>query len=59
VQLPQAPRLIIPPLGNSLNALLKSTSLASLISLEELMRCAQVLMQEIFQVLKLYCVAGV
>ena len=59
VQLPQVIRLIIPPLGNSLNALLKSTSLASVISLEELMRRAQVLMQENFQVLELYCVAGV
>jgi polar amino acid transport system permease protein len=59
VQFPQVTRLIIPPLGNSLNALLKSTSLASVISLEELMRRAQVLMQENFQVLELYCVAGV
>jgi polar amino acid transport system permease protein len=58
VQLPQVVRLIILPLGNSLNALLKSTSLASVISLEELMRRAQVLMQENFQVLELYCVAG-
>jgi polar amino acid transport system permease protein len=59
VQMPQVTRLIIPPLGNSLNGLLKSTSLASVISLEELMRRAQVLMQENFQVLELYCVAGV
>jgi polar amino acid transport system permease protein len=59
VQMPQVTRLIIPPLGNSLNALLKSTSLASVISLEELMRRAQVLMQENFQVLELYCDAAV
>ena len=59
VQMPQVARLIIPPVGNSLNGLLKSTSLASVISLEELMRRAQVLMQENFQVLELYCVAAV
>ena len=59
VQMPQVARLIIPPLGNSLNGLLKATSLASVISLEELMRRSQVLMQERFEVLELYCVAAV
>ncbi|WP_419897822.1 amino acid ABC transporter permease [Roseomonas sp. USHLN139] len=59
VLLPQVARLIIPPLGNSLNGLLKATSLASVISLEELMRRSQVLMQERFEVLELYCVAAV
>lgn len=59
VQMPQVARLIIPPLGNSLNGLLKATSLASVISLEELMRRSQVLMQEKFEVLELYCVAAV
>jgi polar amino acid transport system permease protein len=56
---PQVARLIIPPLGNSLNGLLKATSLASVISLEELMRRAQVLMQEKFEVLELYTVAAI
>ena len=56
---PQIARLIIPPLGNSFNGLLKATSLASVISLEEVMRRSQVLMQEKFQVLELYCVAAV
>ena len=59
VLVPQVARLIIPPLGNSFNGLLKATSLASVISLEELMRRSQVLMQESFQVLELYCVAAV
>lgn len=59
VLMPQVARLIIPPLGNSLNGLLKATSLASVISLEELMRRSQVLMQEKFEVLELYCVAAV
>lgn len=59
VLMPQVARLIIPPIGNSLNGLLKATSLASVISLEELMRRSQVLMQEKFEVLELYCVAAV
>jgi polar amino acid transport system permease protein len=56
---PQVARLTIPALGNSFNGLLKATSLASVISLEELMRRSQVLMQESFMVLELYCVAWV
>ena len=56
---PQVARLIVPPLGNSFNGLLKATSLASVISLEELMRRSQVLMQDDFKVLELYCVAAV
>ena len=59
IMMPQVARLIIPPLGNSLNGLLKATSLASIISLEELMRRTQVLMQQRFEVLELYCVAAV
>ncbi|GGF70264.1 ABC transporter permease [Azorhizobium oxalatiphilum] len=59
VTLPQVIRIIIPPLGNSVNGLLKATSLASVISLEELMRRSQVLMQIKFEVLELYCVAAV
>ena len=43
---PQVARLTIPALGNSFNGLLKATSLASVISLEELMRRSQVLMQD-------------
>src|SRR5437667_152962 len=43
--LPQAARVIIPPLGNNFNGLLKTTSLASVISLEELLRRSQMLIQ--------------
>jgi polar amino acid transport system permease protein len=35
---PQALRVVIPPLGNSVNGLLKTTSVASVISMEELLR---------------------
>src|SRR5690606_31108967 len=59
ITLPQAFRLMIPPLGNSVNSLLKSTSLASVISMEELMRRSQVLMQQEYQVLEVFGAAAV
>jgi polar amino acid transport system permease protein len=43
VVLPQALRVIIPPLGNSVNGLLKTTSIASVISMEEVLRRGQIL----------------
>ncbi len=59
VTLPQAFRIIIPPLGNSVNGLLKATSITSVISMEELMRRSQMIMQLRFDVLEVYCVAAV
>lgn len=59
VILPQATRTIIPPLGNQFNGMLKTTSLASVISMEELMRKAQMLAQIEFRVLEAYTVAAV
>ncbi|TVR09026.1 MAG: amino acid ABC transporter permease [Salinarimonadaceae bacterium] len=56
--LPQATRTIIPPLGNQFNGMLKTTSLASVISMEELMRNAQMLAQIEFRVLEVYLVAA-
>jgi polar amino acid transport system permease protein len=58
VLLPQAMRIILPPLGNSVNGLLKATSITSVISMEELMRRGQVLMQLKFDVLEVYCVVA-
>ena len=55
---PQALRLIIPPLGNSVNGLLKTTSVASVISVDELLRRTQILIQERFLVLELFLVAA-
>ncbi len=55
---PQALRVIVPPLGNSVNGLLKTTSLTSVISMEELLRRAQILIQERFLVLELLAVAS-
>lgn len=56
---PQAFRIIIPPLGNSVNGILKTTSIASIISMEELLRRTQVLIQERFLVLELFVVAAI
>lgn len=56
---PQALRIIIPPLGNSVNSVLKTTSIASVISMEELLRRTQVLIQEKFMVLELFVVAAI
>lgn len=55
---PQTMRLILPSLGNSFNGLLKTTSIASVISVEELLRRTQILMQEQFMVLELFMVAA-
>jgi polar amino acid transport system permease protein len=59
VVMPQALRVIIPPLGNSVNGLLKTTSICSVISMEELLRRTQILMQEKFLVLELFLVAAI
>lgn len=56
--LPQATRLVIPALGNSINGLLKTTSITSVISMEELLRRTQVLIPEEFLVLELFVVAA-
>jgi polar amino acid transport system permease protein len=56
---PQAFRIIIPPLGNSVNGLLKTTSVASVISMEELLRRTQILIQEKFLVLELFIAAAI
>ena len=58
VVLPQATRIVIPALGNSVNGLLKTTSVTSVISMEELLRTTQILIQEKFLVLELFTVAA-
>jgi polar amino acid transport system permease protein len=55
---PQAMRVIIPPLGNSVNGMLKTTSLTSVVSMEELLRRTQILVQEQFMVLELFTIAA-
>ena len=58
IVMPQALRVILPPLGNSVNGLLKTTSIASVISMEELLRRSQELVQERFEVLEIFAVAS-
>lgn len=58
VIIPQATRVIIPPLGNQFNLMLKTTSLASVISMEELLRHSQQLAQIEFRVLEVYFCAA-
>ncbi len=59
ITLPQAFRIILPPLGNSVNGLLKATAITSVISMEEMMRRGQLLMQVNFDVLEVYCAVAV
>jgi polar amino acid transport system permease protein len=58
VIIPQATRVIIPPLGNQFNLMIKTTSLASVISMEELFRRTQQLAQLEFKVLEAYMCAA-
>jgi polar amino acid transport system permease protein len=59
IQLPQAVRIILPAVGNSVNGLLKATSIASVISMEELMRRSEMVMQVKFDVLEVFAAAAV
>jgi polar amino acid transport system permease protein len=58
VVFPQAFRIVLPPLGNAFNGLMKTSSLASAISMEELLRRTELLVQVKFKVLELFCVAA-
>jgi polar amino acid transport system permease protein len=58
VIMPQALRIIIPPLGNAFNGLMKTSSLASVISMEELLRRTELLIQVQFKVLEIFTVAA-
>ena len=58
VIVPQATRVIIPPLGNQFNLMIKTTSLASVISMEELFRRTQQMAQLEFKVLEAYMCAA-
>lgn len=57
--LPQAFRRIIPPLGNEFIALLKDSSLVSVIALEELLRKGQVIVTRSFKPIEIYLVVAV
>ncbi len=59
IVLPQAMRVIIPPLGNEFNNMLKTTSLASVISLNELLGASQAIGNPIFRPLELLVTASI
>jgi His/Glu/Gln/Arg/opine family amino acid ABC transporter permease subunit len=58
VVLPQALRVVLPPMGNYAISLLKDTSVASLISAPELMLRARDLSSEYFMPMQIYLVVG-
>jgi polar amino acid transport system permease protein len=57
IVLPQAARVVLPPLGNQFNGMLKATSLASVISMDELLRSTQYLIELTFRSLELFTIA--
>lgn len=57
--LPQAMRVIIPPTGNQLIGMLKTTSLVSVIALQELLYSAQLIYTSNFQTMPLLIVASI
>ncbi|MGI8589212.1 MAG: amino acid ABC transporter permease [Chloroflexia bacterium] len=56
IVLPQAARVILPPLGNEFNNMLKSTSLASVIGIQELLQKADNLNHFYFKTLETFAV---
>ncbi|PRH84943.1 amino acid ABC transporter permease [Labrys okinawensis] len=56
--LPQAARIIIPPLGNNFNGMLKSTTLLSVIGVPELLLATQMVTSATFRVFELYSVVA-
>lgn len=59
IVLPQAVRVVLPPIGNVMINLLKDTSVASLIAAPDLMLRAQDLSAEYFRPLEIYVMVGV
>jgi polar amino acid transport system permease protein len=58
IVLPQAMRVILPPLGNEFNSMLKNTSLVSVISLYDLLGAAQAIGSPSFLTLELLTIAS-
>jgi polar amino acid transport system permease protein len=57
IVLPQAMRVIVPPTGNEINSMLKSTSLVSTIGIFDLLRSAQAIYNANYKVIPLLIVA--
>ena len=58
IVLPQAMRLIIPPVGNELISMIKNTSLVSVVALAELLYSAQLVYSRTYQTIPLLVVAS-
>ena len=56
--LPQAARVVIPPLGNEFNGMLKNTTLLSVIGVPELLLATQMVTSATFRVFELYLVVA-
>jgi len=56
--LPQAARVIVPPLGNEFNGMLKNTTLLSVIGVPELLLATQMVTSITFRVFELYLVVA-
>ncbi len=59
IVLPQAMRTIIPPTGNQVISMLKTTSLVSVVSLPELLYSAQIIYSRTYQTIPLLVVASI
>jgi polar amino acid transport system permease protein len=57
--LPQAVRVILPPFGNEFTSMMRTTSLLSVISFEELLRVTTLAVNETFRAVELYSVAAI
>lgn len=58
IVLPQAMRLIIPPVGNEMISMIKNTSLVSVVALAELLYSAQLIYSRTYQTIPLLIVAS-
>jgi polar amino acid transport system permease protein len=58
ILLPQAVRIVIPPLGNEFNLMMKSTSLLSVIGLQEMFLTAQSINSATFKTFEIFSVAA-
>jgi glutamine transport system permease protein len=59
VVLPQAVRIIIPPMGNTVISMLKDSSLVAIIAVSDLMRQTMIAASETFRPFELYAAAAV
>jgi polar amino acid transport system permease protein len=59
IVLPQALRVIVPPMGNEVNVMLKNTTLVSVIGVQELLLSTQMITSVNFRVFELYLVLAI